>query len=248
MLYWSIFKINHRSADNDVAAGLQAQAKKQTKKNPSIITASSALMAFMKDDTTTSTTRVFAPLGHNWFFQIKAFICWGAYFVCLNGDADVNLNTSDQKEENILWQRVSEPAFRGSAQWNVGTSQARTRQRMCSRWWLWWLSRVVDFFFFFFFRVPNKSISWRILDNRRCRPTSDEVQSYRFRACWWHKRSENPVLAKRSRRDREQSQSMDHAVGVLFSNEKRLFVVSPPVNPDHSSRRTRRSLRSKNSQ
>lgn len=25
-------------------------------------------------------------------------------------------------------------------------------------------------------RVPNKSISWRILDNRRCRPRSDEVQ------------------------------------------------------------------------
>lgn len=41
MLYWSIFKINHRSADDDVAAGLQAQAKKQTKKM-SIIIASSA--------------------------------------------------------------------------------------------------------------------------------------------------------------------------------------------------------------
>lgn len=130
-------------------------------------------MAFMKDDTTTTITRVFAPLGHNWFFQIKAFICRGAYFLRLNGDADVNLKTSDQKEENILWQRVSEPAFvvLRSETWG---RHKHGHGRECVH------DDDYDEELLIFppppRRVPNKSISWRILDNRRCRPTSDEVQ------------------------------------------------------------------------
>lgn len=36
MLYWSIFKINHRSAADDVAAGLQAQAKKTNQKKTAL--------------------------------------------------------------------------------------------------------------------------------------------------------------------------------------------------------------------
>lgn len=59
-------------------------------------------MAFMKDDTTTSITGVFCTTWAQLILPDKGVDLLGSlFFVRLNGDTHVSLNTFDQKEENI---------------------------------------------------------------------------------------------------------------------------------------------------